>query len=178
MNEQKTELDGYTLWYDGVIQVAPEKLESLIMSGAMPEKLAVTVMTPEIEAYNRLADNKIQVKTELNPLSYEWELPPEYQDFDLVKYVNEEILAKDKIPEDALFEKRIDRLLTELDYYQNEGYIPMLATLVYVIDTLKKNRIVWGVGRGSSCASYLLYLMDVHSIDPIKFDIPIEEFLR
>jgi DNA polymerase III alpha subunit len=48
----------------------------------------------------------------------------------------------------------------------------------YVVDTLRENNIVWGVGRGSSVASYVLHLIGVHKIDSIKYNIPIEEFFK
>jgi DNA polymerase III alpha subunit len=34
------------------------------------------------------------------------------------------------------------------------------------------------VGRGSSVASYVLFLIGVHKIDPIKYELPIEEFFK
>jgi DNA polymerase III alpha subunit len=56
--------------------------------------------------------------------------------------------------------------------------IPMLKTMKYIVDTLRANNIVWGVGRGSSVASYVLHIIGVHKIDPIKYNIPIEEFFK
>jgi len=34
------------------------------------------------------------------------------------------------------------------------------------------------VGRGSSVASYCLYLLGVHKINSLKFDLDIKEFLK
>jgi DNA polymerase III alpha subunit len=48
----------------------------------------------------------------------------------------------------------------------------------YLVDTLRKNIIVWGVGRGSSVASYILYLIGVHRIDSLYYDLDIAEFLK
>ena len=56
--------------------------------------------------------------------------------------------------------------------------IDVLRFMVYMIDTMRKNNIVWGVGRGSSVSSYILYLIGVHKVDSIKFELNIEEFLR
>jgi DNA polymerase III alpha subunit len=50
--------------------------------------------------------------------------------------------------------------------------------LIYIIDTMRKNNIVWGVGRGSSVASYILYLLGVHKVDSVKYNLHIEEFLK
>jgi len=54
----------------------------------------------------------------------------------------------------------------------------VLHVMKYVVDTLRENQIVWGVGRGSSVASYVLYLIGVHKIDSIKYKLPIEEFFK
>jgi DNA polymerase III alpha subunit len=47
-----------------------------------------------------------------------------------------------------------------------------------MVDVMSEKSLVWGVGRGSSTASYVLYLIGVHSINSIKYDIPIEEFFK
>jgi DNA polymerase III alpha subunit len=43
---------------------------------------------------------------------------------------------------------------------------------------MRANNIVWGVGRGSSVASYVLFLIGIHKVDSLYYDLPIEEFLR
>jgi len=75
-------------------------------------------------------------------------------------------------------ERNIDRLKTELELYRKNQMIPVLRAMKYIVDTLRKNQIVWGVGRGSSVASYALYLIGVHKIDSVKYDLPIGEFFK
>ena len=55
---------------------------------------------------------------------------------------------------------------------------PVLRFLVYFTDTLRDKNIVWGVGRGSSVASYVLYLIGVHRINSIRYNLDITEFLK
>jgi DNA polymerase III alpha subunit len=50
--------------------------------------------------------------------------------------------------------------------------------MIYLVDFMRENNIVWGVGRGSSVASYVLYLIGVHKVDSIQFDLDWREFLR
>jgi DNA polymerase III alpha subunit len=38
--------------------------------------------------------------------------------------------------------------------------------------------VLWGVGRGSSVASYCLYILGVHKVDSIKYELDIHEFLK
>ena len=71
-----------------------------------------------------------------------------------------------------------DRCVAELNEFEQRGMLPMLKFLVYMVATLKDNNILWGVGRGSSVASYILYLLGVHKIDSVKYNLDYKEFLR
>lgn len=71
-----------------------------------------------------------------------------------------------------------DRVSRELELYIQHGMYDLLHVMKYIVDTLRENKVVWGVGRGSSVASYVLYLIGVHKIDSIKYKLPIEEFFK
>ena len=71
--------------------------------------------------------------------------------------------------------KRVDE---ELELFIQHGMFDLLFYLKYLVDTMRENNIVWGVGRGSSVASYVLFLIGVHKIDSIKYDLDIKEFLK
>jgi len=71
-----------------------------------------------------------------------------------------------------------DRLLQELELFRKNNMISLLKAMKYLVDTFRNNSVVWGVGRGSSVASYVLYLIGVHKIDPIKYNLPLEEFFK
>ena len=71
-----------------------------------------------------------------------------------------------------------DRISQELELYIKHGMYDILHVMKYIVDTLRENNVVWGVGRGSSVASYVLYLIGVHKIDSIKYKLPIEEFFK
>ena len=71
-----------------------------------------------------------------------------------------------------------DRVSLELELYIKHNMYDVLTTMKYIVDTLRANNIVWGVGRGSSVASYILHIIGVHKVDSIKYNIPIEEFFK
>ena len=71
-----------------------------------------------------------------------------------------------------------DRVSRELDLFIKHGIHDVLYVMKYIVDTLRTNNIVWGIGRGSSVASYVLFLIGVHKIDSIKYKLPIEEFFK
>ena len=98
----------------------------------------------------------------------DWFIPKEYKNFDIENWVLEQCLDVDGY----------QRAQEELNLFAKYQMIPMLRTMKYIVDTLRANNVVWGVGRGSSVASYVLHIIGVHKIDPIKYSIPIEEFFK
>ena len=71
-----------------------------------------------------------------------------------------------------------NRVSQELELYIKHGMYDVLHVMKYIVDTLRANKVVWGVGRGSSMASYVIFLIGVHKIDSIKYKLPIEEFFK
>lgn len=180
MSQFKTDLSDYTLWYDGVIEVDPQNLEGLFFKNIDPSRIAVTEVTPDIVKYNRLAKDKITTKQEIDAdqISFDWKIPPEYLNIDVRKHVADVAAKKLAMYIGAPLKIRTDRINRELNEYAKRGLLDVLKVLIYTIDQFKENKVVWGVGRGSSCASYILFLLEVHSVDPIKYDIPLEEFFK
>ena len=97
----------------------------------------------------------------------EWFMPREYQDTDIEQYL------VNQCPEE-----NYDRLIIELEEYRRRNLLSLLKQMKYIVDTLRQNNIVWGVGRGSSVASYVLFLLGVHKIDSVKYKLPLEEFFK
>lgn len=181
MSRFKSDLKDYTLWFDGVVEVEPDKIMEMFMSGIDPKKLAVTELTPDLQKYNRLAEVPIKTKEEIDAdlIDFSWLIPKKYLELDIEAFVYEKLLSKIKptFSEEDI-SKRAQRTEMELSEYKKRNLFDVLKVLAYVIDEFKANNVVWGVGRGSSCASYVLYLMEVHSVDSVKFEIPIDEFLK
>lgn len=75
-------------------------------------------------------------------------------------------------------EDQTNRVSQELELFIQHGMLDLLYYLKYLVDTMRENKILWGVGRGSSVASYVLFLIGVHKIDSIKYNLDIKEFLK
>ena len=75
-------------------------------------------------------------------------------------------------------QEQTNRVSQELELFIQHGMLDLLFYLKYLVDTMRQNNIVWGVGRGSSVASYVLFLLGVHKIDSIKYNLDIHEFLK
>ena len=97
-----------------------------------------------------------------------WHMPDEYKQLDIAKWVLEQCQQQHEL----------QRVGEELLLYQERDLFPLLCYMKYMVDTFRKNNIVWGLGRGSSVASYVLYLIGVHKINSIYYDLPINEFLK
>ena len=102
-------------------------------------------------------------------LQSEWIMPEEYKTLDIENWLREQSPPWD--PEHT-------RLEEELKAYKARNMLDLLRWLKYFVDTCSKEGVVWGLGRGSSVASYVLYLIGVHNIDPIKYNLDWQEFLR
>jgi hypothetical protein len=97
-----------------------------------------------------------------------WHMPDEYKNLDIAKYVLD--LCET--------ESELQRCGAELLLYQERDLFNLLRYLKYLVDVMRANRVIWGVGRGSSVASYVLYKIGVHRINSIYYDLNPHEFLR
>lgn len=134
-----------------------------------------------VEKYNKII---IDNKDKLDTLEYKevdvdrdnfdqqnrgnWYMPDEYKNLDIEKYVLDLANTSEE-------KQRVEQ---ELHLFKSHAMIDVLKFLKYMVDSLRKNNIVWGVGRGSSVASYVLYLIGVHKVNSIKYNLDPTEFLR
>lgn len=70
------------------------------------------------------------------------------------------------------------RIAEEWILFEERGMEPVLRFLIYMIAYFRDNNILWGVGRGSSVSSYALYLIGVHKVNSMAFDLDPREFLK
>jgi len=116
----------------------------------------------------QLGELEIGIDEFHNNNTNDWNMPDKYKNLDIAKYLI------DLCKTDA----ELQRVGKELLMYQERGMFRLLCFLVYLVDTMRDNNVVWGVGRGSSVASYVLYLIGIHKIDSLYYDLDIDEFLR
>lgn len=97
-----------------------------------------------------------------------WRMPNKYCNMDIAKWLLDQCQTQEEL----------QRVGHELLLYQERDLFLLLKQLKYIVDTWREKNIVWGVGRGSSVASYVLYLIGVHRINSMYYDLDIAEFLR
>jgi DNA polymerase III alpha subunit len=143
-----------------------ELIEGILRHG--PDILAHCQCSDDLSDYlKRLNDEHLNYPVPNNIDITRWFIPREYQDMDIESYVIENSPTENH-----------GRVMQELQLFRQNNMIIVLKTMKYVVDTLRANNVVWGVGRGSSVASYVLHIIGVHKIDSIKYNIPIEEFFK
>jgi hypothetical protein len=157
--------------------VDSEGLFELWFQGIDEHGLAITV-DEAIQAFNRECEGHDKSNFIVNPDASEpiphserakrWMIPDEYLSLD----VEELCLALCGSDEER------ERVRHEMRLFNFYGMIPVLQSLVYMVTVFREKKIVWGIGRGSSVASFVLYLIGVHKIHPMKFGLQVEDFLR
>jgi len=143
-------------------------IEGVLRHG--PDILAHCQTSADIQQYlDRIASEHLNYPippTSIDPAH--WFIPEDYRTMDILDWLYQ------RCPTPEIRE----RVVEELRLFAKHDMISVLKTMKYVVDTLRANNVVWGVGRGSSVASYVLHIIGVHKIDSIKYNIPIEEFFK
>lgn len=97
-----------------------------------------------------------------------WYMPHSYKDMDIAQYVLS--LCSD--------DSELQRCGHELIMFQERDLFNLLKYMKYLVDVMEQNNIIWGVGRGSSVSSYVLFKMKVHKVDSMFYKLDVSEFLR
>ena len=168
----------------GAIFLTPDELFDNIYAGKVKTFKNIYLDNTTVDQFNNAKDlnrdnfEYLDIYQDLNislkqfdvNLQNDWFMPESYRStsFNIVEHLLS--LCKTEI--------ETTRVLDELALFAQYDMIDLLCYLKYLVDTMRENNIVWGVGRGSSVASYCLYLLGVHKIDSIKYELDIKEFLK
>lgn len=121
---------------------------------------------PTFIRYNELADQSVEEFD--HRCQNTWYMPEQYRNMDIAEHVLSLCAT----------EAELQRCGQELMLFQERDLFDLLRYLVYLVDIMRKNQLIWGVGRGSSVASFVLYKLGVHRIDSLYYELDPEEFLR
>lgn len=165
----------------GIAVYNSKDIEEILLQGhpLLLEEILTDKTDPEIIRYNESArlmgEKELQLYEPLDieqaqfdsMLQQDWLMPDEYKQMDIEGFL------VDQCPKE-----HYQRLIDELQEYRARNMLDLLRWLKYFVDTCRANNVVWGVGRGSSVASYVLFIIGVHKIDSIKYNLDWQEFLR
>jgi DNA polymerase III alpha subunit len=125
-------------------------------------------LLPEIITFLDAPEEKLTFDDFHQKCADDWIFPVVYQQIDVKSW----LLDKCKT------QQEIDRVNEEYILYEERDLIMLLRLFIFLVDYMRKNKFVWGVGRGSSVSSYILYLIGVHRVDSLKYGFDIKDYLK
>jgi DNA polymerase III alpha subunit len=155
-------------------------LVNMVMSGITVEHLSGMLVEPGVNletasAYLQQVPELVEYAfTDMTVEEFDimkqnsWHMPDEYRQLDIAEHI---LNLCDS-------DTKLQRCGQELLLFQERNLFDLLRYLKYLVDTMRSHNMIWGVGRGSSVASYVLYLLGVHRIDSMFYDLEPTEFLR
>ena len=146
------------------------KFNGIIVDPPVDIETAALILqdVPKFIKYDKYAEENLSVEEFDHRNQQRWFMPEEYKQLDIAKHVLD--LCKT--------EEELQRVGEELILFQERNLFNLLRYLKYLVDVMRQNRLIWGVGRGSSLASYVLYLMQVHRINSMYYELDPRDFLR
>ena len=147
----------------------PSGFDGMIVDSSVDLETAALMLdnVPQMIAYNDLMETMPTEEYDHRCQS-RWYMPDPYQHLDIAEHV----LGL------CTTDAELQRCGEELLLFQERDLFNLLRYLKYLVDVMTQNNLIWGVGRGSSTASYVLYLLGVHQIDSMYYDLDVSEFLR
>lgn len=144
-------------------------MKNLLVDASVDLETAANILenVPVFVRYNELVEQMTTEEFDHRNQS-QWFMPEQYQTLDIAEYV---LSLCDSDAE-------LQRVGQELLLYQERDLFNLLRYLKYLVDVMTEHRLIWGVGRGSSVASYVLFKLGVHRIDSLHYDLDPQEFLR
>jgi DNA polymerase III alpha subunit len=161
-----TETEAFDLLYSGKVL----DLSSVFLDNLESIKKFNNSVKLNADAINLLPEATCNVDQQTFDKSNrsKWFMPKEYFDFPLKQWLLQQCTT----------DQERQRVEEELELFIQHNAYDVLFYLKYLVDTMRNHNIVWGVGRGSSVASYILYLIGIHKIDSIKYNLDVTEFLK
>lgn len=161
--------------------LSSDQLRELLLQGKNIGHLNV-VRDDDILLYDKFQDSLLKQKTVFldapeEVLSFddfhtlksdEWIFPTEYQQIDVYAWLIDKCKTQEEIA----------RVNEEYELYKERDLIMLLRLFIFLVDYMRKNKFIWGVGRGSSVSSYILYLIGVHKVDSLKYNFDIKDYLK
>lgn len=142
--------------------------DELLNSNFLPQNI-----TRELIKNTQEVTNKIEVYN-LSPAGNHFPTYPTNNACEKIKEICRSVW-KDKVPQGHYKEYR-DRFLYELSMLEKCGYTNYLLLTWDFLNWCKRNNIFTGIGRGSVSGSVVAWLLGIHHVDPIKYNLLFERF--
>jgi DNA polymerase III alpha subunit len=147
----------------------PGVLNNLLVDNTVDLETAAHILdnVPAFVRYDELVQQQ-SVEEWDHRCQANWYMPDQYKQLDIAEHVLGLCGSS----------AELQRCGQELLLFQERNLFDLLRYLKYLTDVMRENRLIWGVGRGSSVASYVLFKLGVHRIDSLFYELDPAEFLR
>ena len=145
-------------------------MKNLLVDNTVDLETAAAILenVPAFMRYDEMVANSVTTEEFDHRNQTQWFMPDTYKQLDIAEHIIS--LCKT--------DAELQRVGQELLLYQERNLFDLLRYLKYLVDLMTENNLIWGLGRGSSVASYVLYLLKVHRINSLYYDLDPVEFLR
>lgn len=176
-----TVLEHRNLYFDGDSVITDfSYLYNKLLNGEDISPFYVEKISEEIDIFNKYSNFKLNTKEHIKDYDHSWNIPIEYKNINVSEYCDikfEEYVTNNQLNDNQI-DERLQRIQLELSLFKRYNIEDLLKTTIYIVDKFKENNVVWGTGRGSSCCCYILYLIGLHDVDSVKYELDIGEFFR
>ena len=111
----------------------------------------------------------------------QFEIPKDHTPASHFKYLSElgfeKLLNNERIPREQEAAYR-DRLKLEIELITSMGFVEYFLVVSDFIQWARRNGIPVGPGRGSAAGSLVSWALEITDIDPIKYNLLFERFLK
>jgi DNA polymerase III alpha subunit len=172
----KINLENRVIHKEGQVQLSDSALLELVFKDPdiLNDDICV-IGSKNTEKYNEMAklfDFKefLEVPKDIEHLENQlkWDMPSKYLDINLKDFVLSNCTSKEEE----------NRVLLELELFEERNADNLLRYLIYLVDTMRAHGIVWGVGRGSSVASHILFKIGLHKVNSLQYGLDPYEFFK
>jgi len=153
--------------FDIILQGIDLSKKDLLTTGINDSSIESIKCNTSLSVSNYIEPNMSVNEFDLNNQD-KWHIPDEYKKMDIAKYVLSLCSTQEEL----------QRCGEELLMYQDKNLFNLLRYLKYLVDIMTDHNIIWGVGRGSSVSSYILYKLKIHRVDSMYYKLDVSEFLR
>lgn len=166
------QLNGRYVTDSGRVVLTEDGIERMIVDHKLVSNITVE-RTYETELFQQHMRNISPIavdfyNSENDEMDHGWNTPEPFKNMDVEEFIFS--LSKSQVED--------ERIALELSMFGERNLYPLLRHIIFLVDYFRKNNILWGVGRGSSVSSYVLFLIGIHKIDSIKYGLAIEDFLK
>lgn len=183
-SSEKNQIKGYKVYFNETLCLTKEDTEYLkYLYGIKNNKVYLSIDKDFSSNYLNLdnqSDDNYRIYDMVNiDIKFHNKLMPKYPVDDSFKYLKTLCIeGLKRIFGNTVDKKYQERLKFELDIINKMGFCDYFLVVWDYVKYAKENGILVGPGRGSAAGSLVAYLLNITTVDPLKYNLLFERFLN